>query len=399
MSHQTGRNILVAYKEENTFGTPEAGTGGTVFRPNSGKLELAKAAIESNENRRDGLKTRGRHGSKSVSGNYSGDLSLGSYDDFIEAVFRGTFSAAITITEATAAMSSATLSVTAGSIVASAGSWLTAGLRVGEVIRLGSGFVSANQDRNIRITGLTATTISVAETLTAEAGPLASYSLTRPKTLLQGTTPRSFTVEETEIDIDSSEVFSGCRIGQMQLQMQPNGMATVDFGIVGQDMDIKTGVDSPSLTDPVASTSIGVTAVEAVIRLGTTDLLDVSALNLSIYLNASGNPVVGSSLTPDVFTNQAMVEGSITALRQDVSKVQNFLNEDQLSLHILFTENESEPKDFCSFYVGNLTLASASKSELGQDGPRTQDLTLMIGVDERGGAFDATSVKYQTSAV
>jgi hypothetical protein len=92
------------------------------------------------------------------------------------------------------------------------------------------------------------------------------------------------------------------------------------------------------------------------------------------------------------------VEGSVTALKSDISRSQAFLDEEELSLHIMFTENEAEPKDFCSFFIGNLTLAGSTKSELGADGPRTQTLPLMIGKDERGGAYDATTVKYQTSA-
>ncbi len=398
MAYQTGRNILVAYKPEDTFGTLPGATDGKVFRPNSGGVNLAKATIQSNENRRDGMTTRGRHGSRSVSGDYAGDLSLGSYDDFIEAVFRSTFVAELTIDEATAAMSSATLAVGANTITASGGSWITAGLRVGDVIRLTDGFVAGNSGRNLRVTGLTATVITVAETLTVEAGPLSTYDVVRPKKLIMGTTPRSFTIEEREIDIDGSEVFKGCRITQMQLSLQPDGMAVITFSVVGQDMEVMDDSSSPYFTSPTATTSIGMTSVEAMVRLGGSDILDITALDLTINLNGAGQPVVGSLVTPDVFTNNAIVEGSVTALKQDVTRVENYLDEDQLSLHLLFTENESEPKDFCSFFVGNLTLGSATKSELGADNGRTQQFTIMSGIDERGGAYDATVVKYQTSA-
>ncbi len=68
MAYQSGRNILVAYKPEVTFGTLEDATSGKVFRPNTGGLNLTKEPIRSNENRRDGQMTRGRHGSRSVAG-------------------------------------------------------------------------------------------------------------------------------------------------------------------------------------------------------------------------------------------------------------------------------------------------------------------------------------------
>lgn len=398
MAYQSGRAVSVAYKVESDYGQLPGASGAKVFRPNSGQLTLAKEPIRSNEIRRDGMSTRGRHGSRSVTGQYAGDLSVGTFDEMVEAVFRGTFAAALSITEATAAMSSATLAVSANTITASAGSWITAGLRVGDVFRLGTDFHVDNQNRNIRIVGLTATVITTAETLTAEAGPIATWSLTRPKKLIQGMVPRSFTFEEHEYDIDGSEVFKGVRVGSMQLQMQPNGMCILTFGLVGQDMEVMTGADAPYFTNPSETVTVGLTAVEAKIRLGSDDVMDVSSIDLTLNLNAAGVPVVGSVLTPDVFTNLATVEGTITALKQDVARSEQFLNETELSLHLMFEEHETGAADFCSFFVGNMTLASATKGEIGQDNARTQSFTILCGVDERGGAYDRSMIAYQTSA-
>lgn len=394
MAYQTGRNITVAYALESTFGTLPAGASASkAFRPNSGAMSLTKEAIRSGENRRDGQMTRGRHGSKSVAGSYVGDLSLGSYDDFIQAVFRGTFDTPLALSGL-----SLTADNSAKTFTRAAGSWIGDGVRVGDVVRFGGFTTGQNNSRNFRVTAVTALVLTVAEIPAAVASAQTGITLSRPKKLLMGLIPRSFSIEEAEVDIDASEVFTGCRISQMALRLAPNGMSQVTFNVVGQDMQIQQGVNSPFFLTPVATVSIGMTAVEALIRLGSTDVLDLTGVDLSINLNAAGQPVVGSLITPDVFTNIASVEGSITALRQDVTRVQSFLNEDQLSLHLLFTENESEPKDFCSFFVGNLTLSSATKSELGADGPRTQTLALLIGADDRGGAYDPGSVKYQTSA-
>ena len=396
MVYQSGRGIAVSYAPEATFGVAALGNGASkVFRPNGGGINLTKEPIRSNENRRDGLMTRGRHGSRAVAGNYSGDLSLGSYDDFIQAVFRGTFDTPLALTGLTVTVDQASSTATR-----SAGSWLADGVRVGDVIRLG-GFTAAaavNNARNLRVTAATATVLTLAETDLVSAASAAGITLARPKKLLQGILPRSFTIEEAELDIDASRLFPGCRIGQMALRLAPNGMATVQFDIVGQNMTILEGAASPYFLTPVATASVGMTAVEAKIRLGTLDVIDLTALDLTINLNAAGQPVVGSVVTPDVFTNLANVEGTVTALTQDTARMKNFLNEDQLALHILFTENESEPKDFSSFFLGNLTLASATKSELGADGPRTQSMTLLTGADDRGGAYHYSTISYQTSA-
>lgn len=395
MAYQSGRNILVAYKPEVTFGVlPDGATGSKVFRINTGGLNLTKEPIRSNENRRDGQITRGRHGSRSVTGSYPMDFSLGACDDFIEAVFRGSFDAPLALAGLAVAADAGAKTFTRAT-----GSWITDGLRVGDVVRFGAFTAGGapNNGTNFRIAGLTATVMTVAEEVTTIAEQSA-ITLTRPKKLLMGTTPRSFSIEEREIDIDGSKIFTGVRVGQMQLQMQPNGNVILTFTFVGQDMTTKTGADSPYFVSPVATTSIGMTAVEAKIRLGAQDVVDVTSIDITINLNASGMPVVGSVLTPEVFTNQATVEGSVSALKQDLSRVQNFLNEDQLSLHLLFTQNGAEPRDFGSFFIGNLTLSGATDSEVGQDNGRTQQLPLLIGKDERGGAYTESTVVYQTSA-
>lgn len=396
MAYQSGRNIVLAFKEETNYGELAGASGATSLRANSGGLTLAKEPIRSSEVRRDGLASRGRHGSRSVTGQYAVDLSLGSFDKLIEAVFRGTFATALTITEATASLASIT--TTANTIVASAGSWITAGLRVGDVVRLSGHSSTGNNDRNLRITGLTASTITVAETLTVNAVADTAFTITRPRKLIQGLTARSFTVEEHEADIDGSEVFTGVRIGSLQISLQPNGMCVLTFGMVGQDMQVLSGAEAPYFTTPSEFTSVAMTAVEAKIRVGDADVMDVTALEINLNLNASGVPVVGSVVTPDVFTNTGTVEGSITALKQDVTRSQQYLNETVLSLHLLFEELESGAADFCAFYLGNLTLASATKGEIGSDNGRTQSFTLLTGADERGGAFDRTTIKYQTSA-
>lgn len=401
MAYQTGRNISVAYGVETTFGTPAAANLNTAktFRANSGGLNLSKQAYESGENRSDGMSTRGRHGQRNVSGQYMADLSHGTFDDLIEAVMRSTWVAAGSITEATSAMSSATMSATGSVITFSAGSVITAGLKVGMVIRNTAGLDAADRNKNLRVVGLTATTITIAGTLTTVSGPVSAYTFTFGKYLLQGTTRRSWTFEEREADIDGSELFAGNRISSMQIEVAPNQNARVTFGIVGQDMSVKTSGDSPYFTNLVATTTtLGMSCADCAILYNGSAITDLTGVTLSIDLNASGTSIVGDDVTPDVFDNNARVTGRITGLRQDFTKVANFLAEDQLSLHLLFVENESEPKSYISVFVGNLTLASSSKSELGSDGPRTQSFDLAIGKDERGGAYPATMVMIQTDA-
>ena len=401
MTYQSGQDIAVNYKLESAFGVLPGATGGTALRVNTGSngLSLSRAQITSNENRRDGMTTRGRNGSKSVSGSYAADLSLGSLDALIEAVLRGTFDVALVITEATGSLASVT--TTTNTIVAGGGSWITAGLRVGDVIRLTNFADAANNGKNLLIVGLTASTITVEgdSPLVTNSTPDTAFTITRPRKVIMGKVARSFTFEEQETGIDGSEVFTGCRVSQMQIQLSPDGMCVLTFSIVGRDMQALEGASSPYFTAPAATVSVGMTSVEAGILIGADRIMDVTSVDLTVDLRASGTPVVASLVSPEIFTNNALLTGTLSTLRQDLSRVQDALDETQVSLHLLFVENESEPKDFCSFFLGNVTLAMPSKSAIGQDNGRTQQIALNIGADDRGGAYDPTMIKFQTSTV
>jgi hypothetical protein len=397
MPYQTGRNVVVAYKANaSAYGTPAVGgSGATGFRPITGGLNLTKTAIPSNENRRDGMRTRGRHGQRAVAGSYQAELSVGTFDALFEACLRGTWSAAATITQASVA--SASLSVQTDGFTISGGSWITAGLRVGHTIRFTTGVLAANQI-NCRVIGLTATKATVAETLTAEVGPIASWSVTRGKTLIQPATPvnRDFSFDEYEVDIDQSERFDGVRVGGFSLEMRPDNLLNVTFNLVGKDGVVLATGASPYFTSPSFTTTLPLSVVDARLRLGTRNLVDLTGLTIGFDLSAQPVSVAGSNVTPDVFTNLASVTAEVTALREDLADVTRFLDETQLALHLLCGIPGSN--DYFGLSMTNLTLGGATKSALGQDGPRTQTLPLVVGIDEAGGAFDPTMIRLSTSA-
>src|SRR5690554_4227918 len=136
--YQSGRNVLVSRKREVSFGVLPGATDAKVCRINSGGLTLAKEPINSNELRADGMTTRGRHGSRSVDGSSPADLSVGTFDDIFQALFRSESSPALELD----ATDFTSITTTANAIIFASGSPITLGLRVGEIIRL-AGHASA----------------------------------------------------------------------------------------------------------------------------------------------------------------------------------------------------------------------------------------------------------------
>lgn len=408
MSYSQNWNGYAASKVQSALGARATGSGAKVIRQTGGQGgRMSKAAIESQEVRRDGLSTRGRHGLQKTNGQYSSELSIGGFDDVFEAVLRSTWGTAnLAITEASAGLTSIT--TTANSIVASAGSWITAGLKVGDVFVLTNHSTPANNSRNLRITGLTASTITVAETLTVNAVADTSFTITRTGRVLVNPgagnlVKRYFTIEEHEYDLDQSELFTDCMWSSFRLSMQPNGLLLLDTSWVGtgQFDALATGV-SPHFTTPTTPTGDPLAVVEAVVRMGGVDLLDLTSFDISVDIQAMAPDVISSSpYAPDVFTGTEMVTMNLSILRKDLLNVADFIDENPLSLHILAQENAAAPAAFFSLYVPNFTLGSVDKSALAKaGGPRTQTISVpaaLVGKDNRGGAWDATALKIQVS--
>lgn len=404
MTYQSNFNGQVAYKVQSGLGTPGAsGSGATAFRIAGGAgAKITKAAIESNEIRADGMRSRGRHGSQRSSSAYMGEVSLGSHDPILEAVMRGTWDGtALTKTQA----DFTSLTTGANSIILASGNPITMGFRVGDVIRATGLPDATNNARNLRITALSATTITVAETLVVNASADTTCSITRPgKRLINPTTPlkRYFTVEEYEGDIDQSTLLQDFVWGSAKLSLTPDGLVHIDPGGIGTGMasGLATG-SSPYFTSPTTTTGAPMSCVDATIRVNGIDQVALTSFDLTVDLAPATPNVIASKYGPDVFTGQMAVSINLAMLRQDLSLFTDFLAETVYSLHVLCVDNMSEPKDFLAITVPNFTLGGVDPSAFTkQGGGRTQTISIpaaLVGKDTST-TGDASMIKFQTTA-
>lgn len=409
MTYQSNSNGYVAQKVQSALGSGASGASAKIIRTAGGPgINLSKAATESNEVRRDGMRSRGRHGTQKTTSSYIAEASLGSHDDILEAVCRDTWSAAdLTLTQS----DFTSLTTTANTIVLASGDPRTLGIRVGDIIELTNFATTANNLKNLRVTGLSATTITIAETITLDASADTSCNIIRRgKKLIpyggSSLVKRYWTLEEYEADIDQSTVLTDFVWGNIKFSMGPNGLLMADPGGVGTgQIAVKATGASPFFTSPSETTAAPFSVVDATIRLNGTDLVSLTSLDLTVDIGPSAPDVFGSGAikyAPDVFTGQMAVSLNLGMLRSDLTILSDFIAETVYSLHILAVENESEPKDFLSIYVPNFTLGGAVASALSkQGGGRTQTISVpaaLVGVDNTGTGYDATMIKFQTSA-
>jgi len=390
----------LAYKSESTFGTVPSASGAQSLRRVQSTLDLSKDTYQSNEIRADQQVADMRHGVRRVTGQITGELSPATYKDFFAHILRRDFTALSAISGV-----SVTIAGTGPyTVTRASGSFLTDGLKAGDVIRITAGSVNAaNLNKNLLITGLTATVLTVivlnGSSLIAE-GPIASCTVTLAgkKTFVPASaqTDRSFSIEHWFSDLGKSEVFSGCKASKIAIQMPPTGMVTVAVDITGQNVTTAT---SQYFTSPTgASTSGCLASVNGVLRVGGTAVATLTGLSLDVNSNFTGDPVVGANTVPFLYPGRILVSGQATAYFDSTTLRDAFLDETELDLLAVFTASSDKDAKFVSFVLPRIKLGGASKND--GEGGIIQTLPFTALLNTAGGAAlvsEYTTISIQDS--
>ena len=387
------------YKKEVTWGVAPGATGAQLLRRTTSDLNMVKNAYESNEMRSDFQVADMRHGIRSVNGNINGELSPLTYVDFFAAILRkaavaGVSAASLTITS----------NISAKTFTRSTGSWLTDGFKVGDVVRF-SGYTAGNvgmNARNYRIATLTATIMTVADStgmVDAAAVTSISCAVTGKKIWVPttGHTDDSFSIEHYFADLAQSELFTGCKVNQLDISLPATGMSTIGIGILGKGV---TAAASAYYTSPSAETTTSLlTGVSGKLRVGGADVANVTAANLSIQAGLSPAEVVGSNDIGAVFPGRVRVSGEFSAYFEDVTMRDAFINETEIALHLLLTTGSAANADFLNFVLPRLKLSGATKDD-GEKG-LIQTIPFTALLNTAGGTgldTEKTTISIQDSA-
>lgn len=391
---QTGSNVKVNYKVEATLNTAPGASGGETMRitPSAG-LSLRKDAIRSAEIRDDGLSTVPRHGSRMVSGSYSGELSVSSWNTILANVARSTLTAASTLTQASASLTSIVFGTNYVALVTttSTGGWVTAGIRVGDVFQI-TGSSATNNNTNAQVWAMTTHTLTVnSGAYTAEATAVTSYSLTRGTKIFNADSVvrKSYYVEQYYQDLDLSEVFGGVRFTSFSITGSPNGMADISVGAMGLSAaDLASGA-SPYYTAPTEYTTGPLAFSDAVIGFDGAKLIAATSFSWSLDNGGSTLPVIGSSVGPDVFDGPARLSGTISMLREDLDSLGDFADEDELELFVLLQASMAAPKSYFGLYVPRLKLMGLD-APLGSTSGLIETIPWEAGVKVAATGYDGT---------
>jgi hypothetical protein len=367
MPQATGLFKQVSIKREIVYGTVPAAAAAQLLRRVSSTVDLSKDVYQSNEIRSTDLQVADyRHGVRRIKGAITGELSPKTYSDILSAIVKRDFTAG-----ASAAAASVTIAGAPGAytVTRAAGSYLTDGFKVGDVIRLSVGALNAaNISKNLMITALTATvatcTVLNSSALVAE-GPVTGVTIAVPgkKTFIppSAQTDISFAIEHWYGDIGQSEVFSGVKFNKASISLPPTGMATIALDVLGKDI---TTAAARYFTAPTAIPGTGVVAaVNGVLLVNGVAQTVVTGLQFAIDPVFSGDPVVGSNTIPNQFAGMVMVSGQFTAYFTDATLRDLFVNETESSLAVALTTDNTGAADVLAFVLPRIKVGGQQKSD------------------------------------
>jgi hypothetical protein len=397
MPIQSAVRTQLVYKAETTFGTAAGASGGQSLRRVSSSLGLKKDAFTSNEVRSDMQVADVRHGGKSVRGAVEGELSVQTYDDWLAAVVRGAWVAGVSA--APADFATGVTPSNAGTFTfAGAGSLITKGFKVGDIVRCTG--ITGNNNINYRITALTATVMTVTPNPVTNAQVAAGWTVSVVGSkVLPGVLTPSYTIEHSHLDLDISEQFLGCRIGGVNINLPPNGIGTISWDVMGRDGVILTGASSPYFTAPASETTTGVlTGIEGGLRMNGVEQAIVTGLQLNISNNLSVQPVIGTPLVPDIFYGRTVITGTVSAFLADEQLINAFINESNIDLVAVASASGAAPQAFLCFNMQNVKLTGYDKTVQAEGGVIVQfTFQSIVKAGGTGTIYDQGSLSIQRS--
>jgi len=292
------------------------------------------------------------------------------------------------------------MDVSAGTLTLSAGGFLESGLMREDIIRIAgaTGPDAAINGINLRVNGLTDTVITTRDlpatlangTLTGVSVTVVGAKLIMPAT---GQSYRSYSIEHFFSDIGASELFTGVRFGQTAISMPATGLVTFSSQILGQNM---TQASVQQLTSPTGpTTSEALAAVNGSLSYNGSDSAIITGLNLTIAPALEAPAVVGSNTVPWIFMGRMRVSGTFTALFQDETLANTFINEEEVGISVKLSMGAGNSTDFLRLTLPRVKAMSDQKNDGEMSLVQSMSFTGLQNVDDP--TIDATTIVVQDS--
>lgn len=399
-----GIKKTLAYKKQTGNGAPASGAGGQLLRRRTGVFNLTRDTYENDEIVSHQQSTGATAGQKRVAGTLDGLLSPKTYTDFFAAALRKAVVAGASVATLTLTIAAAGGNAGAFTVTRSGGSYLTDGLKIGDVIRLSAGPLNAaNLNKNLLVIGLTATIATVRPVngvaLFAEsaiAGCTVAVIGKKTWAPTSGHTDDWFTFEEFNSDLVKSTTAINVKTGTMNIGLPATGNSTLGIEFIGLD---RVRGDAQVLTAPAAETTTGVVGMVTGVVIVNGVATTVTGFQITIDGGiGQGEPEAGTNVGTDVQRGRIKVSGSFTAKFRNSDLQQVYDDQTTISLLLVLPVDASAASPFITFVIPAVKLFGDAADDGEKEIIRTYPFTAQLnGAGGAGQATEQTIFSHQDS--
>jgi hypothetical protein len=367
-----GERAKYGFIEETTLGTKPAGNLKELwcnrfnFPPRRGQFQSGRAL---GDHQLDDFRL-GRH---SPAGDIMSELCFTNHDLFLEAVLMTTKNAS-----PFTAVTAGTISFTAPATITDSGSGLGS-VSAGDFIYVSGADTSTNN-------GLFKVATAAAGSLTVEGDGIATETPSgditiRECEIVNGTTYRSFTIQEHRQDLDLADWWHGVFVTGAALTVPADGIVSMSWSVIARkwldDQTAETTYDTPADERPFDG-------LNGAWQIGTIVAPKITSLNLSINNSAQYTAILGDPYGDEPIPQKEIITGDMSVLHTGTAYSTYFINETEFKLIATLQDPDGNQK---VLILPRCVLTDYSKPKEG-DGPFVERVPFQALKDK--GASDVT---------
>jgi hypothetical protein len=381
MAIASGASVGLSYVAEVTRGTTPGGPTMLELRSTSRNINATRRPLQSAERRSNRQIQDFRHGFKEVTGGIGFELAMADYDAMLEGAMGATLTAGVTTSTATLNSVNATSKFTRAS-----GSFVTNAFNVGDwITTTGCG----QSTTYFLVTAVSASELTVTPAPVDDTGGGDEVIQVKGRTLDIGSTLKTFTFERRFNDITQYQPFRGVAINSMSVSIQPEQIVTCTLDLLGMSYGDMTG--SSLGTPTAASYTSPFSAFDGGLYIDGAEVAVVTGMDFNLANGRVLQPVVGNTISPDVFEGTANVSGTLSFLLQDATLVSLFEDETEFKIALKLDEL-GDATDFHALTFPRVKLNGAN-----MDPPQEGPIIVSAPFQALYDATNGTTLRWQIS--
>jgi hypothetical protein len=162
--------------------------------------------------------------------------------------------------------------------------------------------------------------------------------------LVPGSTRKFFTFEQYHQDVDLSLQVETVRPVSMSVTIPAEGMAQIQWGLMGRNMAALDSASSVSITSPTLTTTNPIAGIDCSITGPAS--MQFSSVQFSCTRPGGVQALIGTSLSPDVYDGSATGEGTISGTLETLAYLSEVAGDTSTTLTVTCPDDAGNEIEF-----------------------------------------------------